>query len=76
MAKERYRVTTGACQMSAEPLSSLHVVDFTTMTSGGVAAATFPDFGANVISVEHPTTPDPSRRSAPQSTSNRSPGGP
>ena len=43
------------------PLSSLRVVDFTTMISGGFASSTLADFGADVVSVEHPTKPDPIR---------------
>jgi formyl-CoA transferase len=47
--------------MSSGPLSSLRVVDFTTMISGGFASSTLADFGADVVSVEHPTKPDPIR---------------
>ena len=43
------------------PLSSLRVVDFTTMISGGFASSTLADFGADVVFVEHPTKPDPIR---------------
>lgn len=52
--------------MPTGPLSSLRVVDFTTMISGGFAASTLADFGADVISVEHPTKHDPIRSWKPR----------
>ncbi|ELY97189.1 CaiB/BaiF CoA transferase family protein [Natrialba asiatica] len=51
--------------MSQGPLRSLRVVDFTTMISGGFAASTLADFGADVITVEHPTKTDPIREWKP-----------
>lgn len=52
--------------MPAGPLSSLRIVDFTTMITGGFASSTLGDFGADVISVEHPTKPDPLRAWKPR----------
>lgn len=51
--------------MPAGPLSSLRVVDFTTMISGGFTAATLADFGADVVTVEHPEKTDPIREWKP-----------
>lgn len=51
--------------MSQGPLRSLRVVDFTTMISGGFAASTLADFGADVITVEHPTKTAPIREWKP-----------
>jgi crotonobetainyl-CoA:carnitine CoA-transferase CaiB-like acyl-CoA transferase len=51
--------------MPQGPLRSLRVVDFTTMISGGFAASTLADFGADVITVEHPTKTDPIREWKP-----------
>lgn len=45
--------------MSRTPLDGLRVVDFTTMISGGFATVMLADFGADVVSVEHPTYNDP-----------------
>lgn len=51
--------------MPQGPLRSLRIVDFTTMISGGFAASTLADFGADVITVEHPTKTDPIREWKP-----------
>lgn len=47
--------------MTSGPLSGLRVLDLTTMISGGFATVMFADFGAEVVSVEHPTHGDPVR---------------
>lgn len=52
--------------MASGPLDSLRVIDFTSMISGGFAASTLADFGADVVSVEHPTKPDPIRSWEPR----------
>ena len=52
--------------MTAGPLSELRVVDFTTMISGGFAASMLGDYGADVVSVEHPTKTDPVREWRPE----------
>jgi crotonobetainyl-CoA:carnitine CoA-transferase CaiB-like acyl-CoA transferase len=44
-----------------QPLTGLEVLDLTTMISGGFANVMLGDFGADVVSVEHPTQADPLR---------------
>lgn len=48
-----------------KPLKGLRVVDFSMMISGGFATMQLADFGADVVSVEHPTKLDPLRSWAP-----------
>ena len=43
------------------PLSGLRVVDFSRIVSGGFATSFLGDFGADVVSVEHPNAGDPVR---------------
>jgi crotonobetainyl-CoA:carnitine CoA-transferase CaiB-like acyl-CoA transferase len=43
------------------PLSDLRVLDCATLFAGPLAATVLADFGADVIKVEHPKRPDPSR---------------
>ena len=43
------------------PLSDLRVLDCATLLAGPLAATLLADFGADVIKVEHPKRPDPSR---------------
>jgi crotonobetainyl-CoA:carnitine CoA-transferase CaiB-like acyl-CoA transferase len=50
-----------------EALSGLAVLDLTTMISGGFTTVMLADFGADVISVEHPTYNDPVRDWRPRS---------
>lgn len=47
------------------PLSPLRVLDLATLFAGPLAATMLGDFGAEVIKVEHPTRPDPSRGHGP-----------
>jgi crotonobetainyl-CoA:carnitine CoA-transferase CaiB-like acyl-CoA transferase len=47
------------------PLSGLRVLDLATLFAGPLAATMLGDFGAEVIKVEHPTKPDPSRGHGP-----------
>ncbi|MFG2792316.1 CaiB/BaiF CoA transferase family protein [Streptomyces sp. NPDC048419] len=47
------------------PLSGLRVLDLATLFAGPLAATLLGDFGAEVIKVEHPTKPDPSRGHGP-----------
>ncbi|MCM3849093.1 CoA transferase [Pseudonocardia sp. DR1-2] len=47
------------------PLSSLRVVDAATLFAGPSAAALLGDFGAEVVKIEHPRRPDPSRGHGP-----------
>ncbi|WP_258544122.1 CaiB/BaiF CoA transferase family protein [Streptomyces ipomoeae] len=47
------------------PLTHLRVLDLATLFAGPLAATMLGDFGAEVIKVEHPTRPDPSRGHGP-----------
>ncbi|MFI9805280.1 CaiB/BaiF CoA transferase family protein [Streptomyces sp. NPDC052301] len=47
------------------PLSGLRVLDLATLFAGPMAATLLGDFGAEVIKVEHPRRPDPSRGHGP-----------
>ncbi|WP_405642970.1 CaiB/BaiF CoA transferase family protein [Streptomyces sp. NBC_00019] len=47
------------------PLTGLRVLDLATLFAGPVAATMLGDFGAEVIKVEHPSKPDPSRGHGP-----------
>ncbi|MFH8804750.1 CaiB/BaiF CoA transferase family protein [Streptomyces sp. NPDC017936] len=54
---------TGA--VPAAPLSGLRVLDLATLFAGPLAATMLGDFGAEVVKVEHPEKPDPSRGHGP-----------
>ncbi|MEU4654212.1 CoA transferase [Streptomyces sp. NPDC023723] len=47
------------------PLTGLRVLDLATLFAGPLAATMLGDFGAEVIKVEHPDRPDPSRGHGP-----------
>ncbi|WP_406009525.1 CoA transferase [Streptomyces sp. NBC_00637] len=47
------------------PLHGVRVLDLATLFAGPLAATMLGDFGAEVIKVEHPTRPDPSRGHGP-----------
>ncbi|MET8574856.1 CoA transferase [Streptomyces sp. NPDC005012] len=47
------------------PLSGLRVLDLATLFAGPLAATLLGDFGADVVKVEHPSKPDPSRSHGP-----------
>ncbi|MEU2714080.1 CoA transferase [Streptomyces sp. NPDC007205] len=49
----------------APPLTGLRVLDLATLFAGPLAATLLGDFGAEVIKVEHPDRPDPSRGHGP-----------
>ncbi|MFF0227520.1 CaiB/BaiF CoA transferase family protein [Streptomyces sp. NPDC004629] len=52
--------------MSApRPLDGLRVLDLATLFAGPLAATLLGDFGAEVVKVEHPAKPDPSRGHGP-----------
>ncbi|MFD3525664.1 CaiB/BaiF CoA transferase family protein [Streptomyces sp. NPDC058653] len=50
---------------AAPPLEGVRVLDLATLFAGPLAATMLGDFGADVIKVEHPTRPDPSRGHGP-----------
>ncbi|MGW5637795.1 CaiB/BaiF CoA transferase family protein [Streptomyces sp. NPDC003832] len=51
--------------MNQTPLSGLRVLDMATLFAGPLAATALGDFGAEVIKIEHPAKPDPSRGHGP-----------
>jgi crotonobetainyl-CoA:carnitine CoA-transferase CaiB-like acyl-CoA transferase len=50
---------------SSPPLRGLRVLDLATLFAGPLCATMLGDFGADVVKVEHPTRPDPSRGHGP-----------
>ncbi|MEV0780291.1 CaiB/BaiF CoA transferase family protein [Streptomyces sp. NPDC050433] len=58
-------MTTAARTPAPLPLHGLRVLDLATLFAGPLAATMLGDFGAEVIKVEHPTRPDPSRGHGP-----------
>ncbi|MFF4352386.1 CaiB/BaiF CoA transferase family protein [Streptomyces sp. NPDC001530] len=50
---------------ASAPLTGLRVLDLATLFAGPLAATMLGDFGAEVIKVEHPAKPDPSRGHGP-----------
>ncbi|MER5211491.1 CoA transferase [Streptomyces sp. NPDC002838] len=57
--------TSPAHRTTAAPLTGLRVLDLATLFAGPLAATMLGDFGAEVIKIEHPTKPDPSRGHGP-----------
>lgn len=51
--------------LAGRPLAGLRVLDLATLFAGPLAATMLGDFGAEVIKVEHPAKPDPSRGHGP-----------
>ncbi|KUJ34316.1 CoA transferase [Streptomyces sp. NPDC093228] len=47
------------------PLTGLKVLDLATLFAGPLAATLLGDFGADVVKIEHPARPDPSRGHGP-----------
>ncbi|MFI8188010.1 CaiB/BaiF CoA transferase family protein [Streptomyces sp. NPDC085946] len=54
-----------AAPRPAAPLTGLRVLDLATLFAGPLAATLLGDFGAEVVKVEHPAKPDPSRGHGP-----------
>ncbi|WP_149822697.1 CaiB/BaiF CoA transferase family protein [Streptomyces tailanensis] len=54
-----------AVNETSAPLTHLRVLDLATLFAGPLAATMLGDFGAEVIKIEHPTKPDPSRGHGP-----------
>jgi crotonobetainyl-CoA:carnitine CoA-transferase CaiB-like acyl-CoA transferase len=52
-------------QEQTPPLAGLRVLDLATLFAGPLAATLLGDFGAEVVKVEHPAKPDPSRGHGP-----------
>jgi len=57
--------TTPPTAPQSPPLTGLRVLDLATLFAGPLAATMLGDFGAEVIKVEHPAKPDPSRGHGP-----------
>ena len=57
-------VTAGTAT-PVRPLDGLRVLDLATLFAGPLAATLLGDFGADVVKVEHPRKPDPSRGHGP-----------
>ncbi|MEU3845103.1 CoA transferase [Streptomyces sp. NPDC028635] len=55
----------GSPSLTEAPLTGLRVLDLATLFAGPLAATFLGDFGAEVIKVEHPAKPDPSRGHGP-----------
>ncbi|WP_329598855.1 CoA transferase [Streptomyces pseudovenezuelae] len=51
--------------MTETPLHGLRVLDTATLFAGPLAATLLGDFGAEVVKIEHPAKPDPSRGHGP-----------
>lgn len=60
-ASQATRVT----ETAKAPLTGLRVLDLATLFAGPLAATMLGDFGAEVVKVEHPEKPDPSRGHGP-----------
>ncbi|WP_328496925.1 CoA transferase [Streptomyces sp. NBC_00414] len=57
--------TTVSPAAAPAPLEGLRVLDLATLFAGPLAATMLGDFGAEVVKVEHPRRPDPSRGHGP-----------
>ncbi|MFH0176747.1 CaiB/BaiF CoA transferase family protein [Streptomyces cacaoi] len=65
MTEKTTEKTTGKSTEKTTPLHGVRVLDLATLFAGPLAATMLGDFGAEVIKVEHPTQPDPSRGHGP-----------
>ncbi|MFE9770166.1 CaiB/BaiF CoA transferase family protein [Streptomyces sp. NPDC005931] len=57
--------TAASSSPATPPLAGLRVLDLATLFAGPLAATLLGDFGAEVVKVEHPRKPDPSRGHGP-----------
>ncbi|MFG2548817.1 CaiB/BaiF CoA transferase family protein [Streptomyces sp. NPDC048581] len=58
-------MTEATARATTAPLAGLRVLDLATLFAGPLAATMLGDFGAEVVKVEHPAKPDPSRGHGP-----------
>ncbi|MGW6903916.1 CaiB/BaiF CoA transferase family protein [Streptomyces sp. NPDC054940] len=58
-------MTEATTRAATAPLAGLRVLDLATLFAGPLAATMLGDFGAEVVKVEHPAKPDPSRGHGP-----------
>ncbi len=65
MTKPRVTQPLMAQPAPTKPLGGLRVLDLASLFAGPLAATMLGDFGADVVKVEHPTRPDPSRGHGP-----------
>ncbi|ASY35460.1 CaiB/BaiF CoA transferase family protein [Streptomyces sp. CLI2509] len=64
-APSPYEPDTPEAPEEPGPLHGTRVLDLATLFAGPLAATMLADFGADVVKIEHPTRPDPSRGHGP-----------
>ncbi|WP_314222584.1 CaiB/BaiF CoA transferase family protein [Streptomyces zaehneri] len=65
MTEKTAEKATETAAEKTTPLHGVRVLDLATLFAGPLAATMLGDFGAEVVKVEHPTQPDPSRGHGP-----------
>ncbi|MFB7654748.1 MULTISPECIES: CaiB/BaiF CoA transferase family protein [unclassified Streptomyces] len=65
MSQPAVNAAPGSVSAASAPLTGLRVLDLATLFAGPLAATMLGDFGAEVVKVEHPSRPDPSRGHGP-----------
>ncbi|TQJ52330.1 CoA transferase [Streptomyces sp. NBC_00080] len=65
MTEKTTEEATAKTPEKTAPLQGVRVLDLATLFAGPLAATMLGDFGAEVVKVEHPTQPDPSRGHGP-----------
>ncbi|MFF8776565.1 CaiB/BaiF CoA transferase family protein [Streptomyces sp. NPDC015140] len=65
MTQPAVNAVPGSVTAAPAPLTGLRVLDLATLFAGPLAATMLGDFGAEVVKVEHPSRPDPSRGHGP-----------